>query len=114
LDGQQHVGSGEAPGRYQILVAINAVHTSARNVRDTDWPQVIVLYDQLVRLDSSPIIALNRAAAVAELDGRRWHWQLSTALRPNWPAITPATRAVPACCDGWATVTSHAQPKPPS
>jgi RNA polymerase sigma-70 factor (ECF subfamily) len=61
--------TGVAPGRYQILAAINAVHTSARDVRDTDWSQVVALYDQLVRLDPSPIVALNRAVAVAELDG---------------------------------------------
>ena len=58
-----------APGRYQVLAAINAVHTSARDARDTDWSQVVALYDQLVRLDPSPIVALNRAVAVAELDG---------------------------------------------
>jgi RNA polymerase sigma-70 factor, ECF subfamily len=61
--------AGVAPGRYQILAAINAVHTSARDMRDTDWSQVLALYDQLVRLDPSPVIALNRAIAVAELDG---------------------------------------------
>jgi RNA polymerase sigma-70 factor (ECF subfamily) len=61
--------AGAAPGRYQILAAINAVHTSAHDVRDTDWSQVVALYDQLVRLDPSPIIVLNRAVAVAELDG---------------------------------------------
>ncbi|CAO5227203.1 RNA polymerase sigma factor [Frankia sp. AgKG'84/4] len=61
--------AGVAPGRYQILAAINAVHTSARDIRDTDWSQVVALYDQLVRVDPSPIIALNRAIAVAELDG---------------------------------------------
>ncbi|MEO3746841.1 RNA polymerase sigma factor [Plantactinospora sp. B5E13] len=61
--------AGVAPGRYQILAAINAVHTSARDIRDTDWSQVVALYDQLVHLDSSPIVALNRAIAVAELDG---------------------------------------------
>jgi RNA polymerase sigma-70 factor (ECF subfamily) len=61
--------AGVAPGRYQILAAINAVHTSARDIRDTDWSQVVALYDQLARLDPSPIIALNRAIAVAELDG---------------------------------------------
>src|ERR1700722_12688061 len=61
--------AGVTPGRYQILAAINAVHTSARDVRDTDWSQVLALYDQLVRLDPSPIIVLNRAVAVAELDG---------------------------------------------
>ncbi|WP_028925520.1 RNA polymerase sigma factor [Pseudonocardia acaciae] len=65
----ERLASGEAPGRYQILAAINAVHTSARDVRDTDWSQVVALYDQLVRLDPSPIIALNRAIAVAERDG---------------------------------------------
>jgi RNA polymerase sigma-70 factor (ECF subfamily) len=64
-----YAAAGVAPGRYQILAAINAVHTSARDVRDTDWSQVVALYDQLVRLDSSPIVALNRAIAVAELDG---------------------------------------------
>ncbi|GLH96289.1 RNA polymerase subunit sigma-24 [Phytohabitans aurantiacus] len=66
---RERLAAGEAPGRYQILAAINAVHTSARDARDTDWSQVVALYDQLVRLDPSPIVALNRAVAVAELDG---------------------------------------------
>jgi RNA polymerase sigma-70 factor, ECF subfamily len=61
--------TGIAPGRYQILAAINAVHTSARDFRDTDWSQVVALYDRFVRIDPSPIVALNRAIAVAELDG---------------------------------------------
>jgi len=61
--------AGVAPGRYQILAAINAVHTSARDVRDTDWSQVLALYARLARLDPSPLVALNRALAVAELDG---------------------------------------------
>jgi RNA polymerase sigma-70 factor (ECF subfamily) len=66
---RERLAAGVAPGRYQILAAINAVHTSARDVRDTDWSQVVALYDQLVRLDPSPIVALNRAIAVAEIDG---------------------------------------------
>ncbi len=66
---RERLASGVAPGRYQILAAINAVHTSARDIRDTDWSQVVALYDQLVRIDPSPIIAMNRAIAVAELDG---------------------------------------------
>ncbi len=61
--------AGVAPGRYQILAAINAVHTSAQHIGDTDWSQVVALYDQLVGIDPSPIVALNRAIAVAELDG---------------------------------------------
>jgi RNA polymerase sigma-70 factor, ECF subfamily len=63
------LASGQAPGRYQILAAINAVHTDARHVGDTDWSQVVALYDQLIRLDPSPIVRLNRAIAVGELDG---------------------------------------------
>ncbi|NUR60219.1 MAG: RNA polymerase sigma factor [Catenulispora sp.] len=61
--------AGAAPGRYQLLAAINAVHTCARDIRDTDWSQVVALYDQLVRIDPSPVVALNRAIAVAEVDG---------------------------------------------
>jgi RNA polymerase sigma-70 factor (ECF subfamily) len=57
------------PGRYQVLAAINAVHTDAPTAPDTDWSQVVALYDQLTRLDPSPIVALNRAIAVAHLDG---------------------------------------------
>jgi RNA polymerase sigma-70 factor (ECF subfamily) len=57
------------PGRYQILAAINAVHTDAPTAADTDWSQIVALYDQLTRIDPSPIVALNRAVAVAELDG---------------------------------------------
>ena len=45
------------------------MHTDARDVRDTDWSQVVALYDQLAVLDPSPIVRLNRAIAVAELDG---------------------------------------------
>jgi RNA polymerase sigma-70 factor (ECF subfamily) len=63
------LASGQAPGRYQILAAINAVHTDAPNVRDTDWSQVVALYNQLVRVDPSPIVRLNRAIALAEIDG---------------------------------------------
>jgi RNA polymerase sigma-70 factor, ECF subfamily len=63
------LASAQPPGRYQILAAINAVHTDARDIRDTDWSQVVALYDQLVHLDPSPIVRLNRAVAVAEVGG---------------------------------------------
>jgi len=66
---RERLAAGVAPGRYQILAAISAVHTSARDMGAAGWPQVVALYDQLVRLDSSPVVALNRAIAVAELDG---------------------------------------------
>jgi RNA polymerase sigma-70 factor (ECF subfamily) len=60
---------GPPPGRYQLLAAINAVHTDARAARDTDWSQVAALYDRLARLDPSPVVALNRAVAVSRVDG---------------------------------------------
>jgi RNA polymerase sigma-70 factor (ECF subfamily) len=66
---RERLATGMPPGRYQILAAINAVHTSARDIRDTDWSQIVALYNQLVRIDPTPIVALNRAIAVAELDG---------------------------------------------
>jgi RNA polymerase sigma-70 factor, ECF subfamily len=66
---RERLAARVAPGRYQILAAISAVHTSARHARDTDWWQIVALYDQLVRLDPSPIAALNRAIALAERDG---------------------------------------------
>ncbi len=57
------------PGRYQLLAAINAVHTDAPTAADTDWAQIATLYAQLYAVDPSPIVALNRAIAIAELDG---------------------------------------------
>lgn len=66
---QARLASGVTPGRYQLLAAINAVHTDAPEARDTDWSQVVALYDQLAALDPSPVVALNRAIAVGELDG---------------------------------------------
>ena len=83
------------PGRYQILAAINAVHTSARVFGDTDWSQVVALYDQLVHMDPSPIIALNRAIAVAELDGPEVALAIVDRLEDNLAAYHAyhATRA---------------------
>ncbi|MDR7184308.1 RNA polymerase sigma-70 factor (ECF subfamily) [Microbacterium trichothecenolyticum] len=60
---------GEPPGRYQLLAAINAVHTAAPSARDTDWSQIVTLYDRLLGADPSAIVRLNRAIAVAEIDG---------------------------------------------
>jgi RNA polymerase sigma-70 factor, ECF subfamily len=57
------------PGRYQIQAAINAVHADAPSAVATDWQQVLRLYDQLAVFDPSPIVMLNRAVAVAEIDG---------------------------------------------
>lgn len=57
------------PGPYQIQAAIAAVHADARSAEATDWGQIVSLYDQLLVLTDSPVVRLNRAVAVAELDG---------------------------------------------
>jgi RNA polymerase sigma-70 factor (ECF subfamily) len=57
------------PGPYQVQAAINAVHTDAPTAADTDWAQIARLYDQLRVLAPSPFVELNRAVAIAELDG---------------------------------------------
>jgi RNA polymerase sigma-70 factor (ECF subfamily) len=57
------------PGPYQIQAAINAVHADAPTAAGTDWPQIRALYDQLLSLAPSPVVALNRAVAVAEIEG---------------------------------------------
>jgi RNA polymerase sigma-70 factor (ECF subfamily) len=59
----------DQPGPYQIQAAINAVHTDAATAEATDWDQVVRLYDQLLTVDPSPVVALHRAVAVAETDG---------------------------------------------
>ena len=57
------------PGPYQIQAAINAVHSDAATAADTDWHQVLALYDQLLAFAPTPVVALNRAVAVAEVHG---------------------------------------------
>jgi predicted RNA polymerase sigma factor len=57
------------PGPYQLQAAINAVHADAGSVQETDWSQIVVLYDQLLTVAPTPVVALNRAVAVGEVDG---------------------------------------------
>jgi RNA polymerase sigma-70 factor (ECF subfamily) len=59
------------PGPYQIQAAINAVHSDAATAAGTDWRQILQLYDQLLTVAPTPVAALNRAVAVAEVDGPR-------------------------------------------
>ncbi|WP_328533266.1 sigma-70 family RNA polymerase sigma factor [Micromonospora zamorensis] len=61
--------TGPAPGPYGVQAAIAALHDEAADVASTDWPQVVALYDVLLNLVPSPVVALNRAAAVAMRDG---------------------------------------------
>jgi RNA polymerase sigma-70 factor, ECF subfamily len=57
------------PGAYQLQAAINAVHADAATVEETDWPQIVALYDRLLGVAPTPVVALNRAIAIAELHG---------------------------------------------
>ncbi|MFF5289690.1 RNA polymerase sigma factor [Paractinoplanes globisporus] len=60
---------GGPPGRYQLQAAINAVHAEAPSARDTNWPAIVALYGSMLQIDPSPIVRLNRAVAIAEVDG---------------------------------------------
>jgi RNA polymerase sigma-70 factor (ECF subfamily) len=81
------------PGPYQIQAAINAVHSDATTAADTQWPQIVQLYDQLLAFTPTPIVALNRAIAVAEVEGP----QVALALVEDLPLdgyhLFHATRA---------------------
>ena len=57
------------PGPYQIQAAINAVHADAESFEATDWSQIVALYDQLLAMTPTPVVALNRAIALAEIQG---------------------------------------------
>lgn len=64
------VDAGAAPpGRYQLLAAVNSVHTYAPSADRTDWSQIVTLYDRLVEIEPSPVVRLNRAVALSEYDG---------------------------------------------
>jgi RNA polymerase sigma-70 factor (ECF subfamily) len=65
----QRALAGRAVGAYAIQAAIAAVHASATSAAATDWPQIVALYDLLLRAEPSPVIELNRAVAVAMRDG---------------------------------------------
>ena len=57
------------PGPYQVQAAINAVHSDARRAEDADWRSIVALYDQLLAITPTAIVALNRAIAVSEVEG---------------------------------------------
>ena len=69
------------PGPYQLQAAINAVHTNAARLEDTDWAQIVLLYDQLLAVAPTPMVELNRAIAVAEVEGPEAALEQVEALR---------------------------------
>ncbi|MFG3283667.1 RNA polymerase sigma factor [Streptomyces sp. NPDC048111] len=81
------------PGPYQILAAVNAVHSDAVTAADTDWQQIRQLYDQLLALAPTPVVALNRAVAVGETEGPARGLALVDALALDSYHLFHATRA---------------------
>jgi RNA polymerase sigma-70 factor (ECF subfamily) len=83
----------DQPGPYQIQAAINAVHSAAPAAAVTDWWQILQLYDQLLALAPSPVVALNRAVAVAEVEGPEAALALVEALDLDRYHVFHAIRA---------------------
>jgi RNA polymerase sigma-70 factor (ECF subfamily) len=83
----------DQPGPYQIQAAINAVHSDAPSAEATDWGQILRLYDQLLALSPSPVVALNRAVAVGEVDGPQVALALVDALDLSGFHLFHAVRA---------------------
>lgn len=83
----------DTPGPYQIQAAIAAVHSDAATADDTDWGQILQLYDQLLALGPTPVVALNRAVALAEVRGPRVALEVLDGLDPDHYHLLHATRA---------------------
>jgi RNA polymerase sigma-70 factor (ECF subfamily) len=81
------------PGPYQLQAAINAVHSDARTARETDWRQILALYDQLIAIAPTPVVALNRCVAVAETSGPAAALELTDQLALDGYHLYHATRA---------------------
>jgi RNA polymerase sigma-70 factor (ECF subfamily) len=76
----------DRPGPYQLQAAIQAVHSDAATFEVTDWRQIVALYDQLLALAPTPVIALNRAIAVGEVEGPASALELVQTLEPELDA----------------------------
>jgi RNA polymerase sigma-70 factor, ECF subfamily len=81
------------PGPYQLQAAINAVHSDAPAAAQTDWGQILALYDQLIEVAPTPIVALNRCVAVAEVHGPARALELADELSLDEYHLFHSTRA---------------------
>jgi RNA polymerase sigma-70 factor, ECF subfamily len=81
------------PGSYQLQAAISAVHSDAPTAAQTDWSQILALYDQLIALTPTPVVALNRSVAVAEVHGPARALELADGLGLDDYHLFHATRA---------------------
>jgi RNA polymerase sigma-70 factor (ECF subfamily) len=85
--------SWNRPGPYQIQAAINAVHSDAATAGETDWRQIVTLYGQLLAMTPTPVVALHRAVAVAEVEGAEAGLRLVDALDLGHYHLYHAVRA---------------------
>ena len=83
----------DQPGPYQLQAAINAVHSDASTAADTDWNQILALYDQLLTFTPTAVVRLNRAVAVAEVQGPRTALELIDGLSLDGYYVYHAIRA---------------------
>ncbi len=85
-------------GAYALQAAIAALHGEAGSVASTDWVQIVGLYDVLMRLEPSPVVALNRAVAIAMRDGPEAGLDLIEPLLPQLPDYYAASAAAADLC----------------
>jgi RNA polymerase sigma-70 factor (ECF subfamily) len=84
---------GGRPGRYAVQAAIAALHAQAPSARETDWAQIASLYAVLARLQSSPVVELNRAVAIAMSEGLEKGLALIESITLPGYHLLPAARA---------------------
>ena len=105
----------DRPGPYQVQAAINAVHSDAATAEQTDWAQILALYDQLLALAPTPVVALNRAVAVGEVHGPQAALDLVDQLHlPAYHAFHATRADLLAASAASATPSPHTTPQPPS
>ena len=103
------------PGRFTLQAAIAALHAQAPSYEETDWPQLLELYDALLRVWPSPVVALNRAVVVAMVDGEEAALEEVEALERDGrlASIAISRRRRPICCGASAVTRRRARPTAP-
>ena len=98
-------------GAYQLQAAIAAVHDEAARAEDTDWPQILALYDLLKRMSDNPMVTLNHAIAAPWCTARPRDWRCSTRSTPmdDSGAIIGSTPFAPIC---WSSPETLRPPRP--
>ena len=96
------------PGAYQLQASINAVHADAKTVEETDWSQIVALYDQLLAVAPTPVVVLTAPSQSARCMAPppRWLWLTSW----TWTTTTRSTRHGLTFSRGWVEIAKHHSP----